>query len=580
MLQDLEDDFIRDENGVIIGSKELSSTGSSLEELKKQYEDLQAKVREAKEDLLSSWQEALTTANEYFQASVDNAIKGFERAMAGTYGSLDKLQDAYNKQKELNDFYLDDYKQIYELSKLTRDITKSMDETDNIASKNKLREIQQEIVDLQEAGVELTQYDLDYLRAKYELRLAEIALEDAQNAKNQVRMTRDNEGNWSYTYTADQDNIDKAQQNYEDKLYAMQNLTSGYIDTMEQQIMELNNAMLQEMAGVDKSLYASEEEYLAELTRIREFYMEKSNRLMEQINAAMGNNKELYEQDWKAYSEATGYKISANEDYIDSWNETQYALLTGYETLEEYQQAFTDMLGSVDDPNSLIGQMAYAYSEWFAIVKQIEDASGMGMEELLAQVEDITDATAKVAAETDALSQSLGDTWKDILTDIQEFSSTLAETIEGAIKGIESEVEALIKLIKSLYNGEVPDQQQPPGPTQSPAPLASGGYTGAWGTSGKLAVLHEKELVLNKADTANMLAAIGMVREISSQIELNAKAAEMGFGMNANAIIPTQAIEQNVVINADFPNATNREEIAAAFDNLLNRASQYANRKI
>lgn len=155
----------------------------------------------------------------------------------------------------------------------------------------------------------------------------------------------------------------------------------------------------------------------------------------------------------------------------------------------------------------------------------------------------------------------------------------MAKTIEDAINGIEGKVEALIKLIKSLYNGEVPDTEVP-GPTQTPTPMASGGYTGAWGTSGKLAVLHEKELVLNKADTANMLAAIGMVREISSQIELNAKAAEMGFGMNANAIIPTQAIEQNVVINADFPNATNREEIAAAFDNLLNRASQYANRKI
>lgn len=29
----------------------------------------------------------------------------------------------------------------------------------------------------------------------------------------------------------------------------------------------------------------------------------------------------------------------------------------------------------------------------------------------------------------------------------------------------------------------------------------TGGYTGSWGESGKLAVLHEKELVLNKEDT-------------------------------------------------------------------------------
>jgi hypothetical protein len=38
--------------------------------------------------------------------------------------------------------------------------------------------------------------------------------------------------------------------------------------------------------------------------------------------------------------------------------------------------------------------------------------------------------------------------------------------------------------------------------------LATGGYTGEWGDSGKLAVLHEKELVLNKNDTANFLDAL------------------------------------------------------------------------
>jgi hypothetical protein len=57
----------------------------------------------------------------------------------------------------------------------------------------------------------MTQYEVDELRAKYELRLAEIALEEAQNAKSQVRMARDSEGNWSYVYTADQGAIDQAQ---------------------------------------------------------------------------------------------------------------------------------------------------------------------------------------------------------------------------------------------------------------------------------------------------------------------------------------------------------------------------------
>jgi hypothetical protein len=56
----------------------------------------------------------------------------------------------------------------------------------------------------------MTKHEVDELRARYELRLAEIALEEAQNAKNQVRMQRDAEGNWGYVYTANQDATSKA----------------------------------------------------------------------------------------------------------------------------------------------------------------------------------------------------------------------------------------------------------------------------------------------------------------------------------------------------------------------------------
>ena len=40
-------------------------------------------------------------------------------------------------------------------------------------------ELQKEINDLQASSAELSKYDLEYLQAKYELRLAEIELENA-----------------------------------------------------------------------------------------------------------------------------------------------------------------------------------------------------------------------------------------------------------------------------------------------------------------------------------------------------------------------------------------------------------------
>jgi hypothetical protein len=43
----------------------------------------------------------------------------------------------------------------------------------------------------------------------------------------------------------------------------------------------------------------------------------------------------------------------------------------------------------------------------------------------------------------------------------------------------------------------------------------TGGYTGKWGPEGRLALLHQKELVLNARDTENMLAMTQIVRDIA-----------------------------------------------------------------
>lgn len=43
----------------------------------------------------------------------------------------------------------------------------------------------------------------------------------------------------------------------------------------------------------------------------------------------------------------------------------------------------------------------------------------------------------------------------------------------------------------------------------------SGGYTGSWGKEGKLAMLHEKEIVMKKDDTRNILDATKIVRSVS-----------------------------------------------------------------
>ena len=50
------------------------------------------------------------------------------------------------------------------------------------------------------------------------------------------------------------------------------------------------------------------------------------------------------------------------------------------------------------------------------------------------------------------------------------------------------------------------------------------------------------------------------------------------LGNMSNLINRNNTTNQNVVINANFPNASNRVEIESAFNNLINRAYQYEGR--
>ena len=95
-------------------------------------------------------------------------------------------------------------------------------------------------------------------------------------------------------------------------------------------------------------------------------------------------------------------------------------------------------------------------------------------------------------------------------------------------------------------------------------------------------ILHQKEIILNAHDTENFLQAINIVRDIASMIDLRAAAQQSALAaITAVSASPTtQTLQQEVTIHAEFPNARERTEIEAAFDTLLNRASQFANRKI
>ena len=125
----------------------------------------------------------------------------------------------------------------------------------------------------------------------------------------------------------------------------------------------------------------------------------------------------------------------------------------------------------------------------------------------------------------------------------------------------------------------------------------TGGYTGDWaGGDGRLALLHSKELVLNKDDTKNILDTVQILRQfaikdLAQSIEdaiSNGLSSLIGKALNfdSNNYDTTQVNnntneEQNVTINVEavFPHANDVDEIREAILSLPNYASQFKMRK-
>ena len=108
----------------------------------------------------------------------------------------------------------------------------------------------------------------------------------------------------------------------------------------------------------------------------------------------------------------------------------------------------------------------------------------------------------------------------------------------------------------------------------------TGGYTGAWGADGRIAMLHQKELVLNATDTEHMLNAVDILRAMTDNLgdSIFNRLASIpnGYGNILNQIPNSETLEQKVQIEAVFPNVSNSHEIENAFNNLVNIASQRA----
>lgn len=574
----------REEASNKLAEAEARKDDASVKMWKDTLDQINEEIQSSSEEMMSAWEDALSGIAEQFENTMNDLIDTFNNSIYSP-GGLDALGDDFQRQQDSADLLLDDYEKIYELSKLNRDVNKSINDTDSLSGKQKLKKLLEQINDLQEDGNEMSKYDLEYLQKTYDLRLAEIELEEAQRAKNTVRLQKDSEGNWSYIYTQSSDAIDSAQQKYEDALYAMQDLSSNYVDEMSDKLISTSKEMEDALAAIRIQDYASIDDYYAAVKKVQDQYQEQLENQQNELQKALDNNKQLYNEDWQNYHDATGYKISDLEDFATTFKDTMLGTLLGSES---DTANFTDLIK--DSVYNLTLGLEQAAETYYANLEKAMQAAGTSTNDF---AEDATEGIQQVVNASQQGTEAVNDMADQMKTAFDEITESVGQWQENYSQNMEAIINSNLQVIKS-FNDMLQALSIDPDSITVKYDIAkaakdqdidsydTGGYTGNWGNSGKLAMLHSKELVLNANDTANMLTAVQITRAMLDTIDLNARQASFGLGNLVASGIKDEkdnTLKQEVSIVAQFPNVQDHNEIEEALSNLINHASQYANRR-
>ena len=690
---------------------QIDSYKQQYEAYKKQYEAAAKGSKEQKKfyDLMCQAQDnynsSLEKTVELLQTKFKNAINAafdeLEKSLTNGIG-FDEINDEWDKLIEHQNKYYDKTETLYQAQILANKVTKQMEDlSGNLKAQQKLQDFYDTHINQMREKSEISKKQVEYENQALAVLQAEIALEEAQNAKNSMKMVRGTDGNWSYQYTADDDATEEKKQNLLDEMNGLYLLArEGYQECVES-MTKVEQERVQKLKEIAEDTVLTEEEKIAKMKEINDYYDAEQKRLKEEmaqweLNLHVAEAEEmlgLYENDIENYSYMTEeqktlldeVKKQGIQDFIDMEEAMKGNIGSIYkaadDAIKETVPAWTSGAAEIakswsGNPDSVEKMVDKCISECIKATQNYEkeiDKLGISMDNLTAAIEDDEEATEALQDATEEMTEAMEEGLERDREALAEVESAW-ESVKGSIESAIESLREYLKLMQDIKDVEA-QQISPSGGganlggggsssggssgsssggsggsssggsgnnTSSKKPRGwwivgydtrgyaissqnykygspqaatyeaglmrkqgykvnveayykSGGYTGEWNNGddemngGKLAFLHQKELVLNKTDTQNMLDAINTVRDIQSTsgaidqaimksiAGMVAKMAGLSPSSTNGVTNSTTSTDNSQVIynvEANFPNAGDIIEIQQAILSLPNLARQ------
>lgn len=636
---------------------------AKLPEGSKEWQEVQDKIIDAQSSLNDLVETSLENMQKQYENTVNKITNAWVKGALGT--DIDWMSTQWELINRNVDYYLDDVNKAYNIQKLQGKYLELLDGSNDLSIQQKITDQMKEQLDYLRDKTKLSEYDVQHANAQLEILQKQIALEEAQRNKNQMKLRRDSQGNYSYVYTANQDNVRSAQSDLLDAQNNAYNLSKDQMkQTQDDSLSALKDAQstINDIwTNANLTLEEKQKRTQTIIDSLKEYLAATSEQLGESekniINDFLGMCETLTDENKSDLQDVYDQIINGNNDAFDQIDTRWQTSLTDWlQHMEDFNQstdqAFEDLISNGEEWQKNVSEIAGLVQTDFTNTTDVIDKCKDATSDLVASSKDffnlldeqsgsIVDYESKLQSMTNKITdmdnamaayrEQVNDLANQLTQKEQENFQLYARIDElehpekygkGGSSGNGSgsggaDADTAYRIANSIWGTgdkggwyDDPDRSrlitERFGYAMYEAVQAlfnsgygynwidygkgyehydTGGYTGEWGqadnSNGRFAMLHQKELVLNESDTANILEAVKQVREIANSdlasILSSAKSSLSGLANKAVQLATgSSEIDQNVHITAEFPNADSAEEIRSALESLNGFAAQYA----
>jgi len=208
-----------------------------------------------------------------------------------------------------------------------------------------------------------------------------------------------------------------------------------------------------------------------------------------------------------AMTEAKDYYYAKLEEYSKGY--TTATSVDSSIAAEAWGSSFDDMMSKTStwktEVETYITEAGNAFERWDKTVEKIAETSGLSANDISTNIATVTSASS------DLLNALVGtDGESGLMKSLKEGFGEIAKSIADAV----AELTGLTITIGK--DGKMTVTKEDAGSA------ATGGLTSAWGPEGKMLMVHESELILNKGETDQFFKHLEMMETILSTLDLYA----------------------------------------------------------